>query len=253
MTTTRMETNTRNRAEQPTSWTWRRLLRAAALTSIAVSAFSVLTIGGEVSIVFAVVVGIGLLWLRRPGRGGVVYLGVVHLLIGLIVLVLFQLLAELAYPASWTVFVVTGARLVVTVTALIATVGALRGGPERGSAAAPRAAAAIAGAALLAFSIVGIGAGLSVSDDKRQPGDVAIEITSDTQFGLRELNLAAGRIAVYVENHDVHHGSFTIDGVVSLDIPAGSAQRATFDLAPGRYRYYSKLYPGEVNGTMVVS
>lgn len=251
MTTTRMETNTRNRAEQPTSWTWRRLLRAAALTSIVVSAFAVLAIGGEEAIVFAVVVGIGLLWLRRPGRGGVVYLGVVHLLIGLIVLVLFQLLAELAYPASWKVFVVTGGRLVATVTALIAAVGALRGGP--GSAAAPRAAAAIAGAALLAFSIVGIGAGLSVSDDKRQPGDVAIEITSDTQFGPRELNLAAGLIAVYVENHDVHHGSFTIDGVVSLDIPAGSAQRATFDLAPGRYRYYSKLYPEEVNGTMVVS
>jgi plastocyanin len=251
VTTTHLETNTRNRAKQPTSWTWRRLLRAAALTSIAVSAFAVLAIGGGEAIVFAVVVGIGVFWLRRPGRGGVVYLGVVHLLVGLIVLVLFQLLAELAYPASWKVFVVTGGRLVATVTALIATVGALRGGP--GSAAAPRTAAAIAGAALLAFSIVGIGAGLSVSDDKRQPGDVAIEITSDTQFGPRELKLAAGRIAVYVENHDVHHGSFTIDGVVSLDIPAGSAQRATFDLAPGRYRYYSKLYPEEVNGTMVVS
>lgn len=234
-----------------TSWTWRTLLRASALTSVAISAFAVVAFGGVEPIVFAVAVGIGLVWLRRPGRGGVVYLGVVHLIIGLMGLVLFQLLPELAYPASWKVFVTTGGRLVTTITALVATVGALRGEPR--STTAPRAAAAGAGVALVAFAIVGIGAGLSVSDDKRQSGDVVLDITSGSRFEPRQLNVPSGRIAVYVENDDVHHGNFTIDGVVSLDIPAGSAQRTTFNLAPGRYRYYSKLYPEELRGTIIVS
>lgn len=249
--TTTASLETEDRVSRYSGWTWRMLLRAAALTSIAVSAFSVLAFEGAEAIVFAVLVGAGLLWLRRPGRGGVVYLGVVLLLIGLVGLVLFESLPELAYPASWKVFVATGGRLTTTAVALVATVGTLRRGEETSVAA--RAVAGIACAALLACSIVGVAARLSVSSDERQPGDVLVEITSDTVFAPRELHVSTGQIAVYVENNDVHHGTFTIDGVVSLDVPAESAQRVTFELAPGRYRYYSELYAGEGFGTMVVS
>jgi hypothetical protein len=251
MTTTRTETNHPNHAKQPGPWSWRRLLRAAALTSVANSTFGLITLGAGEAVVMAVLVGIGLLWLRRSGRGPVVYLGVVHLLIGVVVLVLFELLPELAYPASWKRFVWTGAWLVSTGTALVATVGALR--RYQSTSPAARALAAIAGIALLAIVIVGIGARLNVSDDPRQPGDLALQITSETLWSPRELSVPAGKVAVYVENQGNHHGNFTIDGVANLDIPAGSAQRTTFDLAPGQYRYYSKLYPEEMNGTIFAS
>lgn len=236
---------------EETAWTWRQLLRWTAVASIAVSAFAIVTIGSGETIVFAVVVAIGLMWLRRPGRGGVIYLGVVQLLLGLVVLVLFGLLPEMAYPASWKVFLIAGGRTVTTAVAVIAAVAALRQGSPGGRA--PRTLAAIGGAALLAIVVVGVGARLTVTDDRRQPGDLELTITSETLFEPRKVSAGAGRISIYVKNDDVHHGNLTIDGVVSLDIPAGSAQRATFDLKAGDYRFYSKLYPEELNGTMVVS
>ena len=236
---------------QDMAWTWRRLLRWTAVASIAVSAFAIVTIGGEEAIVFAVLVALGLVWLRRPGRGAVIYLGVVQLLLGLVVLFLFELLPEMAYPASWKVFLTAGGRVVTTAVAVIAAVGAFRRGSPGGRA--PRALAAVGGAALLAVIVVGVGARLTVTDDRRQPGDLELTITSESLFEPREVSAREGRISIYVTNDDVHHGNLTIDGVVSLDIPAGSAQRATFDLEAGDYRFYSTLFPEDLSGTIVVS
>lgn len=212
------------------------------------SAFAIVTIGSGEAIVFAVVVAIGLVWLRRPGRGGVIYLGVIQLLLGLVVLILFGLLPEMAYPASWKVFLIAGGRMVTTAVAVIAAVAALRQGSHGGRA--PRTLAAIGGAALLAVVVVGVGAWLTVTGDRRQPGDLELTITSESLFEPRKVSARAGRLC---QERRCPPRESHIEGVVSLDIPAGSAQRATFDLEAGDYRFYSKLFPEELDGTMVVS
>lgn len=231
-------------------WTWRNVLKATAFASLAISVFGIIAFEPEVPVVIGLLIVIGLLWLRRPGIGGVIFTGVIHLLAGLVVLVLFENWKELAYPASWMVFVSTAARLILTVTAIVATVGVLRSGSGKGG---PRTFAVLAAVALLVVCVVGIGSRVSVSEEDRRPGDVELRITSETKWSSRELRVSAGTVSVYVENDDVHHGSFTIDGVVNLDIPAGTSQRATFKVSPGRYRFYSKLYPGEMRGTLEAS
>lgn len=224
------------------AWNWRSVLKATAFTSLAISVFAIIAFEPELPVVIGILTGVGLLWLRRPGKGGAIYLGLIHLLVGLMILVLFQGFKELAYPASWMVFVTNGARLIVTMTAIVATVGALMTNSGNGG---PRAVMGIALVALLSVIGVGIGSRLSVEEERRRPGDVVMKITSETEWSTKELRVPAGRVSVFVKNDDVHHGSFSIDGVVDVDIPAGTSKRAAFSVAPGRYRFYSKLYPGE--------
>lgn len=234
------------------AWNWRSLLRATTFASVTISVFGIVAFEPEVPLVNGLLMGVGLLWLRRPGKGGVIFTGVIHLLVGLVGLVLFQNFKELAYPASWMVFVSTGARLIATVTASVATVGALL---PRSGKRAPRAAAGIALVVLLSVIGVGIGSRLSVSEDSRRSGDVVLRITPETKWSTRALRVPAGAVSVYIENDDVHQGSFTIDGLVDVNVPAGTAERATFNVSPGRYRFYSKLYPeeAEMRGTLEAS
>ncbi len=231
---------------------WRGLLQATALMSVVISIFGAVAFGPEIPVVIGLLTGIGLLWLRRPGKGGVIYTGLIHVLIGIVVLVLFQNLMELAYPASWMVFVSTGARLIATLVAIVAALAALT---SSSAERAPRAIGALALTALLLVIALGVVSRLSVTSDLQQARDVVLRITPETTWSARELRVPAGRISIYVENDDVHHGNFTIDGVVNVQIPSGTSKRATFELEPGQYRFYSKLYRGEpeMQGTFIVS
>lgn len=234
-----------------TTNTYRTLLKWTAAASVLISAIAAVVFEPEVPVVSGLLAGIGLVWLRRPGIGGVIYTGIVFLLIGLVLLVLFQNIAELRYPASTLVFVFTGARLVLTLTAIFAAVGtlALRAGTH-----GPPILGIVAAVALSTFVIVGVASRIAEDGDARHSGDLVVTITRETTWSPRELSASPGPVSVYVRNDDVHHGSFTIDGVTDLDVPAGTSKRTSFSLEPGRYRFYSKLYPGEpeMRGTLIV-
>lgn len=233
-------------------WNWKSLLQASALLSLAISIFGIVAFEPEIPIVTGVLMSIGLLWMRRPGKAGVIYSGLLHLLIALVVLFLFQNIRELAYPASWMVFLSAGARLIATGTAMVGAIGAILTTSRQG---APRVIGALALTLLLVLIAVGIVSRFSVKEDFRQPGDVVLRITPETKWSTSDLRVNGGTISIYVRNDDVHQGTFTIDGVVNLEVPAGTSKRATFDLGPGQYRFYSKLYPEEsaMRGTLFVS
>lgn len=120
----------------PTQLSWIRLLRNVVLGELVLAVFYVAIGSADVGIPIAVLVLPALLWLRRQSRAAAICSGSACGFIGLVVLVAFGNLFELAYPTSWPTFISAASLLVLTVLVIAAVVGFIR----RGSSAsgAPR-------------------------------------------------------------------------------------------------------------------
>jgi hypothetical protein len=232
------------------SWNWPRLLRTAVVGELVVAAFYVAIGAADVGIPAAILLVPALLWLRRRSRGSAIYAGVACSFIGLVVLVAFGNLFELAYPTSWETFVSAATLLVLTMAAVVAMVGSIR----RGTSDVPAAGrlARIATGAILASVVFGVGAGLTVKNDTRQPGDLLLTITRSVESSPRALTTDAGEVTIFVQNQSTHRNTLTIDGVVSRDVPAKSRKRVVFTVPPGTYHYYSEAAPDDTAGTLIV-
>lgn len=236
-----------------TDRTWRDVLRGAAVGQAIMAAFmAVITLLFEgrldpMPLVIGVIVSGGVVWLRRSeGRGGVVYAGIVSLLLFAMV-AMFGGLTVLTRAESTFELILFGGLFVVSVLGLVATVGALRrqGGPMAG--VAPK----VAGAVIAVLVVVGIVAGSLTGSATRMPGDLTLQ-AKNFEFSASTLDADAGRITVFVENDDVAHHDFTINGVVAEQVPGQKAGRAEFDLEAGAYRFYCSLHP-DMEGTLKVS
>jgi plastocyanin len=241
-----------NRADRAT--TWRDVLRGAATGQAVLAAFlfavSVALEGkfDPMPLVIGLVAlgGVALL-AKRPGKGGVIYAGIVSLLLFLMV-VAFGGLTVFTRAESTFELIVFGGLLVVTVLGLVSFVGALRrSGGGRAAALAPR----IAGGLIALLVAVGVVAGVLTGSATRMPGDIALQ-TKNFEFTETELEADRGRVAVFVENEDVAHHDFTIKDVVTTELPGKKAGRAVFELDAGTYRFYCSLHPG-MEGTLKLS
>jgi plastocyanin len=175
--------------------------------------------------VIAGVVGVGVLLARRPGRTGVIYLGVTSVLLFLGFFA-FGGLNAAAHPQSTFDFILIVGLLVNNLTGLAAFPGAL--------------------------VALGVVSGLLASSDPRLPGDLGLR-AKDFEFDADTLQAKAGRVAVYVKNDDPTHHDFTIQGVVKEEVPGGKARRAVFDIEAGTYRFYCTLHPDAMQGALKVS
>jgi plastocyanin len=108
--------------------------------------------------------------------------------------------------------------------------------------AGPGRLVAIVIAILAAAASVGAIAALTGHDDAATTGDLPVAVRSFA-FEPPALEATAGEVAVIVHNHDAARHDFTIDGIVSLDIPGKRTRRATFPLDPGQYTYWCTLHP----------
>ena len=233
--------------------TWRDVLTGAATGQVVMAAFMVvLGVAFEHSldpmpVVIGLVAAGGVVLLRRrSGRGGVVYAGVVSLLLFLMVAA-FGGLAVFTRPESTFELILFGGLLVTTVLGLVAVPGAWRRRAGSLAAVGPRVAAA----AIALLVVVGVIAGAFTGSASRMPGDLALK-TKNFEFTSTSLEAGAGRISIWVDNQDVSHHDFTIKGVVSQQLPAQKASRAVFDLDPGTYRFFCSLHP-DMEGTLKVS
>lgn len=233
--------------------TWRDVLRGAAIGQVILAAFMLLvTLAFEgrfdpMPIVIGLVVAGGIVWLTRgTGRGGVLYAGVVSLLLFLMV-AMFGGLTVFTRVSSTFELILFGGLLVVTLLGLVATVGALRrkGGP------AAELAPKVAGAFITLLVVVGVVAGALTGSATRMAGDIALE-TKQFEFTKTEITADAGRVAVFVENEDVAAHDFTINDVVVVDLPGQRAGRGSFEVEAGTYRFYCSLHP-DMEGTLKVS
>jgi plastocyanin len=250
MSTTTIE---RDQTTGTTTPTWRDVLRGAATGQIVLVAFMLLlTVAFErrfdpMPIVIGLIVGVGVLLLaKRPGKAGVIYAGVVSLLLFLMV-AMFGGLTVFSRPESTFELILFGGLLAVTLLGLVATVGALRGAAGPAAAVAPK----VVGAFLALLVVVGVVAGTLTGSATRMPGDLVLQ-AKNYEFSKVTLEADAGRVAVFVENEDVSHHDFTIADVVSEQLPAQKASRAVFDVDPGTYRFYCSLHP-DMEGTLKVS
>ncbi len=237
----------------PTATTWRDVLRGAATGQLLMAAFmGAVTLAFEhhvdpMPVVIGAVVGGGVLLLRtRPGRGAVVYTGIVSLLLfGMVAS--FGGLGVFSRPASTFELILFGGLLVVTALGFVAAVGAWRG------AGGPTAATAskVASAVIAGIVGVGVGVGLVVGSAPRMPGDIALR-AKGFEFDETTIEAEAGRVAVWVDNQDVASHDFTIKGIVQRSLPGQKAGRADFQVEAGTYRFYCSFHP-DMEGTLRVS
>lgn len=240
-------------ANRPRGTTWRDVLRGAATGQAVMAAFMLaITVAFErrfdpMPVVIGLIVAGGVVLLaKRPGKGGVVYAGVVSLLLFLMV-AMFGGLTVFTRAQSTFELILFGGLLVVTLLGLIATVGALQGAAGPAAEVAPK----VAGAFIGLLVVVGVVAGALTGSATRMPGDLALEAK---HFGFSEavLEAEAGRVAVFVENADVAHHDFTIADVVAIELPGQKAGRKAFDVEAGTYRFYCSLHP-DMEGELKVS
>ena len=239
--------------DTPTGTTWRDVLRGAVTGQLILAAFMLLiTVAFEgrfdpFPVVIGAIIAGGLLWLTKgKGRGGVIYAGVVSLLLFLMV-AMFGGLTVFTRVSSTFELIQIGGLLVVTILGLVATVGALRrkGGP------AAEVAPKVAGAFIALLVVVGVVAGALTGSATRMTGDLALQ-TKQFEFTETTLTAESGRVSVFVENEDVAAHDFTIKGVVAIDLPAQRAGRGSFEVDAGTYRFYCSLHP-DMEGTLKVS
>jgi plastocyanin len=252
-TTTTLGTTATSTPDTDRTTTWRDVLRGAALGQAVMAAFMLaITVVFEgrfdpTPVVIGLIAGGGALLLaKRGGRGGVVYAGVVSLLLFLMA-AMFGGLTVFARPQSTFELILFGGLLVVTLLGLVAAVGAFRhaGGP------AAEQAPKVAGAFIALLVVVGVLAGGLAGSATRMPGDLALQ-AKNFEFSESVLEADAGRVAVFVENDDVASHDFTIKDVVQEAVPGQKAGRAVFDLPAGSYRFYCSLHP-DMEGTLKLS
>jgi plastocyanin len=190
---------------------------------------------------------VGLVLLHRPGRTGVVVIGVAAILFLLGNLPFVA--SDLSHPSSFVQFSTTVLGTVTAVVGALAMVGALVRWPER-------AAGRLGGLAViivllgLGFSVV---ASLFVTNQAAEPGDITVE-AKETEFVPDTLRAKAGLVAVHVGNEDLSRHTFTIDALdVDLEIPGGKSRRVEFQAVPGTYDIECDV-PGheDMEGTLTV-
>lgn len=236
-----------------TETTWRHVLRSAAIGQVVMAAFMVLVAAVLESkfdpmpaVIGVIVVGGVALLSKRPGKGGVIYAGVVSLLLFLMMAMIggFTVFAR---AESTFELILVGGVLIVSLLGIVATVGALRGGAGPAAAAAPKVAGSFIGLLVL----VGVIAGALTGSATRMSGDLVLQ-TKNFEFSEQTIEVEAGPIGVFVENEDVAHHDFTIKDVVTIDLPGQKAGRQSFDVDEGTYRFYCSLHP-DMEGTLKVS
>ena len=232
---------------------WRDVLRGAATGQVVMATFMFgvsLAFEGRFDpmplVIGAIVAGGVLLLTKRRGKGGVIYAGVVSLLLFLMV-AMFGGLTVFSRAQSTFELILFGGLLVVTLLGLVSTVGALRGAGGPAAETAPK----VAGAFIGLLVVVGVVAGALTGSATRMSGDISLQ-AKHFEFTEKTIEAEEGRIAVFVENADVAHHDFTIKDVVAIELPGQKAGRKAFDVEAGTYRFYCSLHP-DMEGELQVS
>lgn len=253
MSTTTIPTAGEVAGSTATGTTWRHVLRSAAVGQVVMAAFMIIVTAVFESKFDPMPAVIGLIALggvallsKRPGKGGVIYAGVVSLLLFLMV-AMFGGLTVFSRAESTFELILFGGLLVVTLLGIIATVGALRGAAGPAAAMAPQ----VAGAFLGLLVVVGVVAGALTGSATRMSGDIALE-TKNFEFTEQTIEVEAGRVGIFVDNEDVAHHDFTIKDLVTIDLPGQKAGRESFEVDEGTYRFYCSLHP-DMEGELEVS
>lgn len=242
--------STSDEFSQPTSGTtWRRVL-FWSLLGIPLLFILLVPFNGFDPFLIPIIVipALAGFFVRRGGRGGVIFGLVVVLLLVLANVPFF--VVPLALPASTGDFISAVIFSVLAVLALIAAIATLRRGDSITLAA--RNAVGLGIGVVLIAVVVAAAVRVSYENARPQAGDVRLA-AENIQFSTNQLDADSGTIAVFVENKDQTLHTFTIDELeVSLQIPASSKERIEFDAPAGDYNFYCIPHESDMKGTLAV-
>lgn len=146
---------------------------------------------------------------------------------------------ELSHPSSAPAFILT-------LLVVVAAAGVIVSGTAaffRLSAKPIRALSYSGGAIFLVGVLVALNAAAAVDSVEPGPADVEV-VAKGVAFDQSEIVVEAGNSGFWLDNRDGIRHTFTISGTdYEIDAPGLSAQRAEFDLAPGRYDVFCSV-PG---------
>lgn len=169
----------------------------------------------------------GIALLRRRPKAGIAILGLTSLVLGVTAIAFLG--PHLAHPSSPVDFLHAALGIAGRALAVAAAAGAWRGAATSG---ARRLAATALGLAAITIAISAV-ASLAAGSDTAQPGDIPVAITG-SQFP-DTVTVDAGQ-TLHLDNQDLSRHTFTVaDTDLDIDLPAGTAARATVDLPTGTY------------------
>lgn len=241
-----------------TGFGWRQLLSRAALAAAALLAAVTIvvfkTVIPPLAIVFALLTTGGVLATRtgRKGATGVVLAGLgaamFCVLGGGFVLGVIGAPEE---PREFVPLVGSFGLSLIAVTSAVALAIRGRGRGFEPSKAARRLGVAAA-AALVAMTGWSTYAGVTFESASVATGDLTV---GAFEFGFTPdvVRAGAGELNFFIDNTGRGLHTFTIDALdVDVAVPAGKAQRVSFEAPAGDYAFYCKLHPG-MDGRLVVS
>lgn len=102
------------------------------------------------------------------------------------------------------------------------------------------------------LAVASIGLSLAATSDTVEAGDVEV-VAKGTEYP-EALSASAGLVGIHVDNEDLFHHTFVIEGIdETLYIPGSKSRRFEVQLDPGNYRYICDV-PGHerMEGTLTV-
>jgi uncharacterized cupredoxin-like copper-binding protein len=258
--TTEREATTRH-PMQPTpvtdqtvhAWTWRRLLRWAAITDLVVMAVVGLIFRDKEALVFAGIIGVAILLLRfRSGIAGAIVLAVVLLDAAVFMLPAFA--SNAAHKESLASILIPASLGVISIAGAVAAFASMRRSSSGG-----RLAGLVVQIALATFVLAVIAALVQQRGEATaapQAGDVRVDI-NNVAYAPERLTTAAGWVTFAIHNEDLFWHTFTIDALhLNVDTPIGARRRITVVAIAGTYQFYCRV-PGHkaagMKGTLTVS
>jgi plastocyanin len=197
-------------------------------------------------LIFVVLV-VGVVLMRRPGRAGITVT-----LVGLVLFLLSDVIFGgngFSTPRSFPSFAIALVALITGVVGITAAVNARR---DKTGAAAPMTIVRVA-AGLIVLAIAGNVVGsVTYKNASRQAGDVVVS-AKNTKFGPSDLSVSAGRVTFVLSNKDLQLHNFHIKGVGSaVLLPANHSVRHSFDLRAGTYSFVCDFHTPNMKGTITV-
>lgn len=220
--------------------TWRRLLVTSAAGLLVLSAAQGIVRGDREALALVVLIGLGLILLRRgTGLLGACFLLVV--LADFLVWTMPAAIANLRHGEEPEDVILPALLAVLSLTGLVAS-WVLIARRRRPSAGGTAVALVPIGAVVVVVMLLGFSFAYPEAPENQSRGTVVAITSRNAAFSTTSLAAPAGQVTVVLTNEDLFWHTFTIDELhVDLEAPLGGTREVTFAAPAGTYQFRCRV------------